>query len=611
MSTTTSNNRALQPVTADTVQKDINEARRCHGSSKDSATEAVAWAYMIWRDALSEHADPSARTWLMKQIDDRNTEIDAHNKVVQANKQRAEDYKNNDLKARDPILRKPANEAEAAEIEKEKAALQKLASRTKAEWDAERRVRVEGRAGQTDFTLLAKFTFEFDRVADASLTSRYVQVLKWIGTKFDDKEVNSTEEIVIAIKAFGGFEDVIHSQRGGLPNDSEPAEDRLAIAKAITKETNEAINAADSKTSVPLEIANAKNVVMLLGRYSEGNVEVVSTKALKEDELDRWVGLFELGGFAAPPDNTEFVARVLALGELVAEGRVTELTRNDLKMGEKLREERAFSLLPNDETGAEFVVSARHADASVVVKARPKSDRVNLGKPVMPVSMATPDLVKLHRMIGEERIRSLVSIELCDESGDANAGPGWTVSNRALVEAESPNAAREFLWEDMSSQEYKPLDVEFRSQFYVHVAKADLVNLYDKRLAEWGTKKGDPEASKKAPKLVTLSFGDKTVTCKIEGAEDLPIPCSDAKHAPMSLNFRPRDLHDLVLALTRQDTETFAFSVDGGGPLRVSWTDELATYDVYQPTATNDGRLRYSRLSPMSVNAPVSDEIAA
>jgi hypothetical protein len=77
------------------------------------------------------------------------------------------------------------------------------------------------------------------------------------------------------------------------------------------------------------------------------------------------------------------------------------------------------------------------------------------------------------------------------------------------------------------------------------------------------------------------------------------------------MQFRPRDLHDLVLTLTKQHTESFVVEGDTGGLLKVSWADHLGQYSVYMPTATNEGRQESRRLIQMRPEDAVAEEMAA
>jgi hypothetical protein len=79
---------------------------------------------------------------------------------------------------------------------------------------------------------------------------------------------------------------------------------------------------------------------------------------------------------------------------------------------------------------------------------------------------------------------------------------------------------------------------------------------------------------------------------------------------PVVLQFRPRDLHDLVLKLTEQHARIFDVSGDESGLFCVSWSDHLGSYSMYLPTSTRDGRLQSRRVAPMRVS-PSAKQLAA
>jgi hypothetical protein len=60
--------------------------------------------------------------------------------------------------------------------------------------------------------------------------------------------------------------------------------------------------------------------------------------------------------------------------------------------------------------------------------------------------------------------------------------------------------------------------------------------------------------------------------------------------------------------LAYQHGAEYRFEVDDTGLLMVSWEDKFASYQVYLPTATKDGRLESRRVAPMRISLPMAAE---
>jgi hypothetical protein len=281
-------------------------------------------------------------------------------------------------------------------------------------------------------------------------------------------------------------------------------------------------------------------------------------------------------------------------------------------MGEKLVEERTLSLLPDGEENTQLVISALHADSSAVIKATPEPSRVSLGKTHVPMMMAGKSFRNLEKMLRDRANCRLTDIVADDgsvsaEGNSAQSAISWIASNSALIAEEHQNGRRMFTWENMTQHDSRPLDVDnFHPQFTVSVSAVDMLNLYRERLEIWHGKVDN----KKIDKLMTLSFRETSMTYKVDGDQDLETSCVGTIDMPVVLQFRPRDLHDLVLKLTEQHARIFDVSGDESGLFCVSWSDHLGSYSVYLPTSTKDGRLQSRRVAPMRVT-PSAKQLAA
>jgi hypothetical protein len=591
-----SNARNNATITVGAIQASVDNARKSFALSKDSASMAAAHAYLVWLDTQSSSAPEHMRTWLVEQIDALNTAIDQHNDNEVELKDRATRiFKGEKLKKNDALNIDPKDEEERKQQDAERAELKKLGGQTAEQWQARRKVRIERRNDASAFTEIVKYVFGFDRRADASVTARYAKVLEWIATRFHVVAPHDAGEIVEAIKAAGGFEDALHEQRGlgADEEDDEEAEDRKVQAAAIVTDAKNAVAGAKAKAVFDMDVQNApEGIVTLLARYVNGKVEVVGELPISDKQLNHTVSMFDDETLLPTYHRSEFVSRVLALGELVKEGDKTSKKVDDLKAGAALKAERVLSLLPNGAAGVQLVMSARYADASTIIKATPSKPPVDLGVVNTPVTLAVESRKLLRKVIRDRGHRRLVDIVPQINGGEVQ----WVATDRALIAENRSNGSRLFVFDDMTAEAHKPLDVDgFRPQFKVTVTSAELSKLYDARLKAWA----ESVNGKKHQKLMELTFANGTLAYKVTGEDDFAMPCAGVIVGAVSLKFRPRDLHDLIEALKGQHTEMFEVSGDTGGMMCISWTDGLGAYEVFQPTATADGVLNIKRVEEM------------
>jgi hypothetical protein len=589
------NTRAAQTVTPDIICDNIKQAKTSFVLSKDAAGEAAARAYLVWFDTMSANAHVDMIKWMDDEIAKRNPAIDAHNKEEKDLKEKSNKFVNGKLAEDNWLNGTPETKAERDELAAEKARLTSLHALSKDEWAARRKVKVEAREGASKFTKLVKFVFDFEYASDSSVTSRYATVLEWVDAKFGGEIVEDASQITDTIKAAGGFEAVLNLQRGNKPEDDTAAADRKAIADAIAKQAKAAVQNADAKATFAMDVKNApEGIVLVLGRYVDGKVEVVGEMPLVSERLDEVVSQFNDEDLLPTNDHAEFVARVLALGELVNEGSASDITEDGVKAGKKEAERRTLTLAPNAAAGLELVVSARFADASAVIKATPRLERVVLGEVTTPMLMPWVQSRALTKMLDDRSTRRLV-----DVISDVNEGElSWIVGNSALIAVDSKNARQCCTLDSLVNETHMPLDVDgFKPQFAVTVAVAELRGLYQTCLTPWKeTKDG-----KKNQKQMALTFKDGQMTYQFDGKSDHSLPCAGANPVPVSLQFRSQDLHDLVLALTQQQVASVKVSGDSSGLLCVTWSDHLGHYSVYLPTATKDNKLEHRRVAPMRI----------
>ena len=467
---TVANTRAAAVITSADVLMLVAIAKKHHAASKDSAAEAAAHAYVIWRDTLGPGADAMLTQQMITWIDGENEKIADHNKGL------AEDTK----------LKKD-----------EKLKL--------------RQVPITAREGASRFTVIVKYVFGFVRAADASLVARYAKVLEWIDGQFGNVVINSTDEIVSAIKKAGGFEDVLAAARCKVQPASKIDRDRKM--EAIRKLAQQAVQGAETKTELNVVLETDEAVVVLLGRYENGTLAVVADRVLDPAEISAWLPEFRDDVRMPVDDRTEFLARLLDMGQLVAEGAVTEYTEHDTVTGSKLREERLVTLRSNDTNEAEFVVSACRTEASIIVKAV-AAPKIGIVAPVSPLVIGADIRAALDAWIVDRDERSLVSIKIDGPRND-NDLPIWTAVNEAFGDSDGANVDVD--WDALSHRRHMPVDEDgFRASIITNVTRAALKELDreafadEKKLMNAAQKTdGETKATGKnaaKPKLAKLIF---------------------------------------------------------------------------------------------------------
>lgn len=536
MSIVTSNTRTAQIITDKTVQLDIDAAVHCHSTSKGKAAEAAAHIYMVWHATLSPGAESTVRTWMQERIANRNKEIIAHNKEV--------DTANKDL-PKDQRL--------------------------------PRQMKVETKAGANSFTEVVKFVLDFRQQTEASLVSRYAAVVSWIHDRFASATIGDVTEITDAIRTVGGFEAAVTAYRNRGDADGEDTKAQALARKKAEEKALEALlfrtvrDAANNNASVQSYAASTESnsgMVIALGRNNAGTIELVGTVPLPSEGSDALLGLFAPVLGPKTPAATRFLATVLDLACLVEQGRPSQYKENNIAAGRTLKEERVLSLTPDS-----LIVSARYADACVVLRAKPQT-LVQLGRPTEPVFLDKTDTDRLALYFANKSIRPLTTLQSTHSPG----GYRWQVSRN--------NTTTDYAWTAVNDLTHKPLMVDaFSAACSVNIDTEKVASLLEK-LKVWAKVKSD-----KAKKTVALTFEQGHVRYDMEGDETVLLEATGEVPSPQQLRFRPKDLLALTERLVDLSAGEFALAVGDRGTLRVSWSDDFGSYELYQPTLNGRGHL--------------------
>ena len=590
-------------IDASVILANIAQANTAYQLSKDSAARAAAYAYIVWRDTMADGASQEARNWFIEQVRTRNDEIRAHNEDEETLRQRVDAFKKgklHELNRDDLALQESEDASELVLIIRERNRLKKLGELSTRAWEARKKILIEAREGSSEFTVITKFVFQFHLASDSDVSSRYAQVLAWIHGKFAGKTIEDVSDIVDTIQAEGGFERVLHEQRNKpvskikVEDDIDGAE-RKAMAEHILAKMTSALKQAPTKATIDVAARHGDDgLVVLVGRPNGSQIEIIEEMALDKKARDEVIAAYEDEQAMPMQPATEFIGRVLSLGQLISVDEETGKTEFDLAAGEPVKIERTLTLLPSDQADFVLVASARHADACAIVKAFPRHEGVKLGKVAAPVFLPGSKVALLSKMTGERQGRRVFQF-----AGEANgAGLVWTVDNTALDPLnKASKSRRKFVWADLANELVTPLDVVGCNPLFCGVVSMEHLKLEYK--AKFGSE-GTYSKAKKKPEKIDLTFHGVTVIKTAEGKFDVEKIRGAKPTGKASLTFRLSDLQAFHTVLTQQKTTEFVFAADTGGLLVAYFSDELADYEVYLPTATADGkRLQNRRIEPM------------
>ncbi len=367
------------------------------------------------------------------------------------------------------------------------------------------------------------------------------------------------------------------------------------MSDAVVAKMTAALKAAPAKATIDVAAQHGQvGLVILVGRPNGSQIEIIEELGVDEKARNEAILAYENEQALPMQPATEFIGRVLALGELVSIDEETGKTEFDLAAGEPVKIERTLALLPSEDADFVLVASARHADACLVVKAVPRHEGVKLGKVAAPVFLPGAKVGLLSKMTEDRNRRRLFQF-----AGEANGtSVVWTAVNTALDPLKKASKSRrKFAWGDLPGELVKPLDVIGHNPFFCALISMEHLQLQNK--TKFGSE-GKYGKAKKKPEKIDLTFHGVTIIKTAEGQFDLEKIRVAKPTGKATLPFRLSDMTAFYAVLSQQKTTEFVFSVDTGGLLAAHFSDELADYEVYLPTATADGRrLQNRRIEPM------------
>lgn len=600
----TANSRNNQPLNPDDLNRFIDNARSSFAAYKQNASAAAANAYLLWCDTQAFSATKEGKEWIKKEIEARNEAIKKNNEDVKKEKKYVVDYKDGKLSPDELVNQTGKTKEQKDEIAEEKKRLDALVKKDDKYWESLKLVPIERREGASEFTEIVKFVFEFDKSTHAAMVSRFCLVLAWIHARFKGKQIEEVNEIVTAIENAGGFEIVMEEQRNTRDAEDTDREDREFIAERNYSDTKAALKGASALATLEIEPRFEQDgLVIMVARYDGGKAHVVAELPAGDGEFKRLISRYENPELLPVPDTTEFIGRLMELGALVSDGEGSG--------GEDGKDKTERLLLSDGKAGKpELVISARNADAAIIVKARPRAD-IDLGLPDEPLFMKDKWRKALEKKINTYERRRLIDFTYDlkpiqkDGKTPAEASMAWAACNSALKEKNRASAIQQFYWYPVSKLESRPLEPShFEPSVRFTLKPEEVRTVYRGPLKAWEESKD----SAKTSKLVSLKKDGNSLYLTIKEGDSITVGTENAQGPTTVARFRPRDTANLFSLLTQQHGSEYRFELDDTGLLMVAWEDKFAAYEVYLPTATKDGRLESRRVAPMRINLPQAAE---
>ena len=586
----------------------VTSARDCFNRSKENASEAAIFAYIIHRNCQT----PDAKKWLKDEITQFNADVKTHNDKVSAELVRAKQFMSGTLPAGDPLNDpKPLDPAEQQRSDEERARLRALSGLNRSEHAALRKTSANERDGASPYNAMVKYVFGFDHQNQSSMVARYCSALEWIHDKFSAEPQLDMEAMKLAMRTAGGFDRCVDLQRAKRSINAD-ASDASIIKAAIKEAAVCQVRELPSKGMVDIAPSRAKDgFVLLVGRVTDLGVQVLDEAVLTDNVILQAVNAL---GSKSPLDADpacEFLGRVLDLGGIIRDRQ--EVANFDTS-GAKSKTERMISIKPGLDGRPQLVVSVNKAESGAVLHAQPFDPEF------LSVSRGACVLNALGRKSIEDKItdlgrRSLYSVKLDTDPKTPTGKPSqyaltWKFTNRALEEKKKASATSIINFVQLSNVTSKPLDIaNFEPSFEGVMDDVEINRIFDQLLKPWDDRrknageKKDGSNKKKATEdknkflVLELRKGKLTMTCG--DADPVVTDFKTNSTEIVRMQFRIGDIHDLFNRLRSWATSSFEIVGDEAGLLCFSWRDHYGSYRFFLPTVLADGKLQTRRVAAM------------
>jgi hypothetical protein len=577
------------------MERRVETARDCHRRQKDAAAEAVAEAYLLYR----ETRDGMGKKWFDEQIAKFNLDAETANSHLKSEQDRAKKFVEGALTANDHLNSPAANPEQALVHDVERAKLRRIHAMTSAEKISAKLFSAKPRDDSSLFMPVVRYVFNFNRHHHGAMVSRYCLVMEWIASNLGSKPDLDVDTIKQAIKEAKGFDRVIELQRDVSKTDTDAEKDAEIIAKAIADQAKSIAREVGHKGLLDIQASSHKDgFVLLLARMSGDGMAVLGQAESSDNDIDTAVRNFGKVSLVGDDDaSMEFIGRVLDIAAIIKD-RQEIISVADGKT--KVSTARSFSLKADVDGQPHLVVSLNHADSSPVFYARAKADNMltfNKGSCVLSGAVRR----RMEKEMDDPARRRFLSLKINTEPKTAEGKPAesplsWELHNRALAQANRSSAKQSFYWTALSNITAKPLDIDnFNPQFQCALDQDELRQIFQQHLEPWKTSVD----SKKSSRVFALRLEDHQLEVICGDAD--PVVLSARVDCPEKLvmNFRMQDMHAIFEALCKKPGSDYQLIGDPAGLLRISWQDKFGVYQFHQPTIAADGKLQNRRVAPM------------
>ena len=528
------NSTDLNEVTDTQLEGHRAAARASLAGAKKNAAKAAAHLYMLLTMIVSSDI---GRAWLVAEVAKRNASIASHNKQ---NKGKGRHV---------PIPDEP------------------LATR------------------------VIRIVYGLDKPSEQSIASRHLKVQEQLAERFGDDQPSDVGAIESYFEEEGGFEAVLLISRGKEGVKADPKAGTV-INQAIEEAVKEAIANIGTKFTMTVPQQELQDGSFIMFGTKEGG-DVRCHAALPVDAKTQIPMLRAFWADILPvADGTSLLLRsVDDLCDLVPQGGSTDLHEGDNTSGAQLRVERVLVMLKS-QTNTTLWITARHSDASVMVKIRPISGLTHF-VPEQPIMMLPEELKKLrslHATAGAFRFNNLHE--------DTTLRPvAWTVTNSALKAAKIDGAEVTAAWQLVSDEARKPLLVQHFKPFVVNLTAIQLSKDIDALCADVAEKKYG-EAKGDANIHLAWDLAKLTLRRNKFLVREFVIPKPPSQAAQRL--FRGSYLKAAVKAALQAGADNYRLSIDPAGMLSLAWTNAVAEYEVFIPASSSTGGLMTNKQASLS-----------
>lgn len=516
---------------------------------------AIGKAYTVYRLRDLE----TDRDWLEAKITAFNSEIDAFNKPINENS--------------------------------------KLTPAQKAE---QKKIKADGPGGVTSIPAVVRFIFTFNTPKTKMMASRYTTAVNWVERHFSGEEANLDLPTKVAerIVQEGGLNAIIEAQKA-FENDDPDAkkrrEEEEKIATAVHTRKIASLKSDPSLATVPAgNVVDHDGLVLLVGRRNGTSIDVLHPINADKNILDQAINSGLDLSISGTDHSAELIGRMLRLGSLVDEAKGKSsipANRGDVADDNNLDITRTMTLRQTAQGKSEIIVSPRRASSSLMVSAVAKNGALpSVDKPMW---LLTRDRKRCESHFADKNKRWLFKVDFenrpkVDDDGMERQRLFMNVTNSAVTDSDKKPKEEGFYWSDFSKVMDQPLAraESFSPQFSVGLSLDQIREAYREFLMGWRKARQD---KKKHADTIHIAFKDGEMILSAERATKLTIPTQSNVPQPHSMQFRAEDLVKLFERLIEQKTRQFTLNGDDTGMLQITWTDELADYDLSIPTVMSEG----------------------